>query len=151
MTPSEAKRLKKRLQEQYQRDVEAIDRVLELSLRKKRNGNGNDSPRYLPIARPVGAELAVNHLVQDAPTQTAQENFGHANSEFEDMIYTIIQLRFEEEFKIKDVMEAVGAAKPELANRRSTVSFALSGLVARGKAVVIQQGRGRRPGIYRLV
>lgn len=149
MSPSEARRMKKKLQEQYQRDIEAIDRVLELSLRRKRDGT--PSPRYIPRLELAG-NVTVNTLIQDVPTSEAPvEHFGHANTEFEDSILEIIRGQVPADFKIKDVMEAVVQRRPEMIGRRSTISFALSGLVARGRAVVVQQGRGRRPGIYRLV
>jgi hypothetical protein len=85
----------------------------------------------------------------DSESHTRQ--FGHANAEFEDEIFRIIDRKIDGEFRLGDVLKVVGEAKPELAGRRSTISFALSGLVHAGKIKVLHRGRGSRPGIYRKV
>jgi hypothetical protein len=133
VTPTEAKRLKKRLHEQYLRDVASIDRVLELSQR--------------------GANRSIAAVVAAQPDTTARlagpTPFGHSNPDFENEIMKIIDQKIMGEFKITDVVKVVGESRPDLAGKRSTISFAVSGLAKRGNLLVMQQGRGRRPGIYR--
>jgi hypothetical protein len=139
MTPTEASRLKKKLHEQYMRDVAAIDRVLELS--KRREGNGL-MPEMEAIAPGNGGEAI--------QSESDAGRFGHANPAFEAEILKIISGRLVGDFKMAEVYEVVGQEKPDLAGRKSTISWAVSGLVHGGKIVKVQAGRGRRPGIYRV-
>ncbi|MGD0059666.1 MAG: hypothetical protein ABSD58_09645 [Verrucomicrobiia bacterium] len=135
MTPTEAKRLKKKAYDRYMREIHAIDTVLELSQR-------NEAGKRLD----ADVIISLNGGNSDQP----ERQFGHSNPEFEDKIFRIIAEKLSGDFKMADVMQVVGEAAPEFTGRRSTVSFAVSGLVAAQKLTVVQQGRGRRPGIYRV-
>lgn len=134
MTRGEAKRLKKKLKEKFDQDMSAIDRVLELSGQKPLNGS--DKPVVTVIEAPAGKATENNEDIQEGSVKLQNE------------IFEIISDKLTGNFKVKDVLRVVEHAKPELASRRSSISFAISALATAGKLTVIQRGRGRRPGIY---
>ncbi len=138
MTPAQKKRWEDKAYKRYQKELEAINLMFELeqkhvrSIRTRRtgrtdaNGNGQTTEEATPA------------------------RFGHANPEFEGMILRILFEKLVGNFTLADAVRVVGEARPELQGRRTTISFALSGLIRAGQVEIVQRGRGRRPGIYRV-
>jgi hypothetical protein len=137
MTPAQKKRWEDRAYKRYQKELEAINLMFELA---QKPGRIKTRRAGRPDANGNGE---ANHESPPAP-------FGHSNPEFEGMILRILFEKLTGNFTLADAMRVVGEAKPELQGRRATISFALSGLIRAGKVEIVQRGRGRRPGIYRL-
>lgn len=129
MNVTEIESLKKKLLEQYKRDIDAINRVAEL-LQGATNGNGEhpvverapDLPQLRTRTRFVNVRQAVRYAAK----------------------------RMDGEFGIDQIEKFIRETNADLAAnmKREDVSFGLWKMAKEGELKVIQQGRGRRPSIY---
>ena len=118
-------------------------------LMKKRSPPGAIRRRASPGRHNRVAKSESTPAKSPEPTNgSGDKTIGHANTQFEDSIFKIIEDKFAGNFKTTELFETVGKEKPELAGHRSEISFALAGLLHRKKVRRIQKGAGKQPGIY---
>lgn len=129
MTPAELKAMKNEAKEEHRKDMAALERVYQMSLRAKNTANHENG--------------------SETPGEGEDDDDEPRGPGRGDLIKAVISLldRLPVQFTVLDVVEGL---KPKLADpKRSSLAVILNKLVERGVLTLVTQGAGRRASVYR--
>jgi hypothetical protein len=140
MTQTEYDALKRTIEDAYRRDLQALQRVWELS-------------KSLPPI--LTSQTATPSITQAAPTtdysDALDEDDSTSRIDVIGMVKEVVRAHLSGEFTSTDVADKIEKLHPELGAtlKRSSITSAMNRLVVQELLELVEAGSGKRPSLYR--